>query len=74
MNYSWPGERVQQSGAYLVQHAEHRNEHRVIAFAGDVFPFCKICKDRVRFRLLTPADYFAHDHDLGADTVSVALA
>ena len=47
-----PGDPVERSGVYEAFHALHRVTHKVTLIAGQQFPLCSRCKDRVRFRLL----------------------
>ncbi|HET9282007.1 MAG TPA: hypothetical protein VFR24_08605 [Candidatus Angelobacter sp.] len=47
-----PGDICAQSGLYEVIHLDHRQPHRVIVSAKDIFPPCKHCGASVRFRLL----------------------
>ncbi len=63
-HYCYPGERVPQSGAYLVlHHLRHRPEHTVVAIEGEVFPHCRVCRDQVRFKLQFDAEYVLNDPD-----------
>ena len=58
------GESVKQSGIYEVMHdAEHRASHDVVMLAGDVFPPCETCAERVRFQLVRTAPYIFQDAD-----------
>ncbi len=56
-----PGERVSESGIYRVSHVEHRPEHEVTLFAGEDFPTCIRCGEKVRFRLERSANSIQHD-------------
>src|SRR3569623_440529 len=47
-----PGQPVERSGVYEAFHALHRVTHRVTLIAGQQFPLCSRCRDRVRFKLL----------------------
>ncbi|MBZ5492459.1 MAG: hypothetical protein LAO76_16140 [Acidobacteriia bacterium] len=47
-----PGAFCSQSGIYQVIHSAHRQPHKVLLRARDLFPRCKVCGDAVRFRLL----------------------
>jgi len=49
-----PGQRVSQSGVYRVDHESHRLMHEVTLKAGEIFPCCKQCGRKVRFKLLHP--------------------
>jgi hypothetical protein len=58
------GESVKQSGIYEVIHdAAHRASHDVVMLAGDVFPPCETCAERVRFQLVRTAPYIFQDAD-----------
>lgn len=46
-----PGFRVLNSGVYEVWHYhQHRAAHRGELLLGEIFPYCKECKSRVRFK------------------------
>jgi hypothetical protein len=47
-----PGMTVAASGVYEAFHGSHRISHEVPLIAGQQFPFCSRCKDRVRFELV----------------------
>lgn len=47
-----PDEVVERSGIYEAFHASHRITHEVTLIAGQSFPHCSRCKDRVRFELV----------------------
>ncbi len=58
------GDSVKQSGIYEVLHdREHRTVHDVVLLAGDTFPPCETCDQRVRFRLVRTAPYIFQDAD-----------
>ena len=58
------GESVKQSGIYEVVHdAAHRDSHDVVMLAGDTFPPCETCENRVRFQLVRTAPYIFQDDD-----------
>lgn len=45
-----PGDKVPNPGIYRVIHYQHRLPHLItLSTAIDVFPPCRVCKDRVRF-------------------------
>ena len=46
------GKKVWSSGIYRVIHRRHRLPHEVTLIAGDIFPPCAQCGDRVRFALV----------------------
>ncbi len=50
-----PSEAVPVSGVYRVEHQDHRETHDAILRAGEVFPACSVCDQRVRFTLKRPA-------------------
>ncbi len=59
-----PGDIVRESGIFEVLHdREHRASHEVVMVAGNAFPPCDTCKDRVRFRLVRTAPYIFRDQD-----------
>ncbi len=59
-----PGDTVKQSGIYEVVHdREHRAAHEVVMIAGDAFPNCETCDQKVRFRLMRTAPYIFQDQD-----------
>ena len=45
-----PGEQIPDSGIYKVIHKTHRHAHENIFAAGQTFPPCKHCGDKVRFQ------------------------
>ena len=47
-----PGERVLESGIYCAYHSSHRLMHKAALLANDLFPYCKQCREKVRFTLL----------------------
>jgi hypothetical protein len=58
------GDAVKESGIYEVLHdREHRAAHDVVMLAGDAFPPCETCEQKVRFRLLRTAPYIFQDAD-----------
>lgn len=59
-----PEEHAPASGVYRVIHARHRGEHLVSVLKGDEFPFCRKCRDKVRFVMETAAKYATDDLDL----------
>ena len=62
------GERVKQSGIYEVIHdGDHRTAHDVVMLAGDLFPPCETCDERVRFQLVRTAPYIFQDDDFEED-------
>jgi hypothetical protein len=64
-----PGEPVRETGIYEVLHdREHRAAHDAVMHAGDPFPTCETCHDRVRFRLVRTAPYIFDDEDFEPET------
>lgn len=62
------GEKVKQSGIYEVMHdGDHRVAHDVVMLAGDLFPACETCEERVRFELVRTAPYIFQDADFEED-------
>ena len=60
-----PGNLVPISGVYQVVHlTEHRAPHDVIASRGEQVPTCRICKAKVRFRVVQVISHMCHDWDL----------
>ena len=58
------GEPVVQTGIYEVTHDRgHRATHDVVMLAGDIFPACETCEQRVRFRAVRTAPYIFQDED-----------
>jgi hypothetical protein len=50
-----PGDKVPASGIYCVSHQlRHTIELRDMYFEGSHFPPCKLCSDRVQYRLESP--------------------
>ena len=47
-----PGMTVHRSGIYEAFHGSHRISHEVPLIAGQQFPLCSRCKDKVRFELV----------------------
>lgn len=58
-----PGERAETGGVYRVTHDGHRRPHDLSVKAGDPFPFCRACGDRVRYALIAPASGLVFDGD-----------
>ncbi len=56
-----PGEVVQISGVYAVQHHDHRPEHNAMLLQSEILPACRACKDAVRFTLSKDAAHFSED-------------
>lgn len=61
-----PGERIADSGVYLVVHREHRPTHEATLIAENAFPECAHCGADVRFRLLRNASSIETDPDFGS--------
>jgi len=58
-----PGEAAHEPGIYLVMHYRHLLYHYVTVTAGEKFPACAGCGDRVRFRLFQCSDTIQQDPD-----------
>ena len=62
--YFLPGATIPESGIYEVVHDQaHRQAHESVMVKGDSFPFCDVCRDRVRFRVVRTAPYIFDDED-----------
>ncbi|HEV2964625.1 MAG TPA: hypothetical protein VG649_22545 [Candidatus Angelobacter sp.] len=48
---------VPESGIYRVTHKGHRLPHEVTLLAGQIFPRCSKCKDRVQFEVVRHASH-----------------
>jgi hypothetical protein len=65
-----PGQKVPQSGIYLVTHDNyHTAEHEVTCVYGETFPPCSHCGDHPRFKLVRLAQHVKNnehfkDHSL----------
>ena len=51
-----PGEFVQRSGIYRVEHEKHRLMHEATLLEETRFPVCRQCGTAVRFSLLHPIE------------------
>ena len=59
-----PGAPITESGIYEILHErDHRTTHEAVMIAGDSFPECDTCRDRVRFKLVRTAPYIFQDAD-----------
>jgi len=59
-----PGSPITESGIYEILHErDHRTTHEAVMIAGDSFPECDTCRDRVRFKLVRTAPYIFQDAD-----------
>jgi len=59
-----PGAPIAESGIYEILHErDHRTSHEAVMIAGDSFPECDTCGERVRFRLVRTAPYIFQDAD-----------
>jgi len=62
-----PGAPISESGIYEILHErDHRTSHEAVMIAGDSFPECDTCRDRVRFKLVRTAPYIFQDADFEA--------
>ena len=66
-----PGEIVPDSGIYMAVHGDHRPEHEVVAIRGEQFPFCRVCRDEVRFYVARTVPHMMHDFDLTGPRESI---
>jgi hypothetical protein len=57
-----PGELVQHSGLYEICH-EDETRATVILARNTVFPYCRQCGDRVRYKLVQVAPHISEDPD-----------
>ena len=57
------GELVVRSGIYRLRHHKHRFSHEATLLAGESFPHCRYCGNKVKFRLLRAADRVELDFD-----------
>jgi hypothetical protein len=59
-----PNDPIKETGIYEVIHDRgHRVAHEAVMLAGDRFPACDTCFERVRFRLVRTAPYIFDDAD-----------
>ena len=58
-----PGDNVPRAGIYLVIHEAHRDHHEAVVLQGGVFPNCRECGERVRYRLSQAAASLDDDSD-----------
>jgi hypothetical protein len=65
------GQMVPISGIYTVIHLDHRAPHEALAIRGDVFPFCRVCKNQVRFQIAQVVPHVTHDFDLAGPNLKV---
>jgi hypothetical protein len=49
------GDKISESGIYLVRHNTHRLPHEVTLLSGQLFPKCSKCEDSVYFELVRKA-------------------
>ncbi|MBZ5504958.1 MAG: hypothetical protein LAO78_05655 [Acidobacteriia bacterium] len=49
------GDRISESGIYLVRHSKHRLPHEVTLLRDQLFPRCAKCEDSVYFELVRRA-------------------
>jgi hypothetical protein len=61
-----PGELVQHSGVYEICH-EDETRATVILMRNTVFPYCRQCGDRVRYKLVQVAPHISEDQDFCED-------
>ena len=63
-----------QTGIYTVYHYQHRMPHAGLLVAGQLFPTCRQCGNRVRFELLSNAQPISLDSDFTGAHLLSALA
>lgn len=61
-----PGDIVDRSGVYQVQHPDGRSES-VVFVRGQKFPACACCGESVRYLLMRAAPYIYEDQDFQDD-------
>ncbi len=61
-----PGELIQHSGVYEICH-EDETRATVILMRDTVFPYCRQCGDRVRYKLVQAAPHISEDQDFRED-------
>jgi hypothetical protein len=64
-----PGELIQHSGIYEICH-EDETRATVILVRNTVFPLCRECGERVRYKLLRPVPHISEDEDFREDPSS----
>ena len=57
------GDTVPESGIYQVTHKDHRLPHEVTLLAGQIFPRCSKCNDRVFFEAVRYAQQIHEGRD-----------
>jgi hypothetical protein len=63
------GKKVRASGVYVVVHHGHKVKgHEVTCIAGHVFPPCRSCGKKVRYKAVRLAHHAARDKRLGKKT------
>ena len=62
-----PGEPVTQSGIYEICH-EDEPRVNVVLVRDSIFPFCRRCGERVRYKLVMAAPHISEDSDFVEDT------
>ena len=63
-----PGTIVERSGIYEICHADEPKV-TVLLTRDSIFPYCRRCHDRVRYRLLQAAPHISEDSDFCEDPV-----
>ena len=61
-----PGDSVPRSGIYQVVHYQHRMPHEAVVTERQMFPVCRVCGARVRYKLARGADPIDDDRDFTA--------
>jgi len=64
----FPGTIVERSGIYEICHADEPRV-TVLLTRDSIFPYCRRCDDRVRYRLIQAAPHISEDSDFCEDPV-----
>jgi hypothetical protein len=64
------GQTAPSTGLYRIFHYQHRLPHNAVLRAGDVFPACHRCGERVTFQLSTSAEPVLLDPDFELEQAS----
>jgi hypothetical protein len=67
----FPGEAVPESGVYFAIHDGHREPHLISAIKLEIFPECRKCRGRVRFRQYLESLHMTHDWDLSGPSLEL---
>jgi hypothetical protein len=61
-----PGELIEHSGIYEICHYDE-SRATVMLMRNTIFPYCRQCAERVRYRLLQPVPHISEDPDFRED-------